>query len=113
MMDGVKVRIRKVGPDTYEATLVMVGKAGTHQLVKAEAKALAPSKADAVTRAADIANQIADNPVLAAVLPPGTKAGIAAAVKVADVVKAGGPVGATLAKFSGKGARRLAKVLGF
>lgn len=63
----------------------------------------------ALARAAIGAKSIANNPELMAVLPPGTAAAIMA---VENLAKAR-DIGATLARYGGRGAHRLARVLGF
>lgn len=64
-------------------------------------------QSEAITRAAVLANQIASNPVFAAVAPPGT----AAAIKAISAIAKSKDVQRTLAKFAGPGARRLAKAI--
>jgi len=63
----------------------------------------------ALARAAIGAKSIATNPELMAVLPPGTAAAIMA---VENLAKAR-DIGATLARYGGRGAHRLARALGF
>lgn len=63
----------------------------------------------ALARAAIGAKSIANNPELMAVLPPGTAAAIMA---VENLAKAR-DIGATLARYGGRGAHRLARALGF
>jgi len=63
----------------------------------------------ALARAAIGAKSIANNPELLSVLPPGTAAAIMA---VENLAKAR-DVGATLARYGGRGAHRLARLLGY
>lgn len=64
-----------------------------------------PSQRQALARAAAIANQLAQSPILAAVAPPGT----AAAVKAISALAKSRDVRAALSRFRGPGARRLAR----
>jgi len=74
--------------------------------VKVSAKGA--SQKSALNRAAGIAEQLLDNPLLQAALPPGSGAAISAVKMMAK----SGP-GKALAKFTGKGAKRIADALKF
>lgn len=60
----------------------------------------------ALLRAATAAKAIANNPALAAILPPGSGQAVSAIIDIAS-----SPEAATLAKYTGKGAKRLFKSL--
>ncbi len=66
------------------------------------------TKADALASAAALAQRLANNPLLAAAMPPGTAAAVAAMSKIATSAAAG-----KVTKVVGKGAKRLAKALKF
>lgn len=61
----------------------------------------------ALARATVIAKQIAESPIFQAVAPPGT----AAALKAINAIATSKDIQATLAKYSGPGARRLARAI--
>jgi hypothetical protein len=63
------------------------------------------SKKQALARAAAAANSIASNPLLAAVLPPGTPTAVKAITALATDPS-------SITRFAGPGAKRLAKALG-
>jgi hypothetical protein len=63
------------------------------------------NKKQALARAAAAANSIASNPLLAAVLPPGTSTAVKAITELAVDPSA-------LKRFAGPGAKRLVKALG-
>lgn len=70
------------------------------------------SKANALADAASLASRLAKNPMLAALLPPGT----AQAVKVTELLAksaAAGKLASAAKKLVGPGAKRLAKKLKF
>lgn len=73
-------------------------------------KAVRSGPAKALLKAAATAAQVADNPVLQAVLPPGTGAALKAAILVSKAVQEGRG-GEALAKLKGPGAKRLAAAL--
>jgi hypothetical protein len=80
----------------------------------AAVKAKGPTKAAAIDRAAKLAQDIAANPVMAALLPPGTPAALHFAGKLAGAVRSGqGRALIEKAKSLGAGGKRLAKALGF
>lgn len=62
---------------------------------------------EAIARAAIAAKQIAESPVMRALLPPGTTAALSAIEQLAKSPN----VRATLERFAGPGARRLARAL--
>lgn len=68
-------------------------------------KARGGSPAQAIAQAADLADKLVGNPVIAAVMPPGTRA----AVQATKLIAKHGP--AALKKLTGPGAQRLANVL--
>lgn len=68
--------------------------------------AVGGSPAEAVHRAALVAQQIASNPVLAAVLPPGTGVALGKIVSLSGAIRAGRGR-QMLAQMAGPGARRL------
>jgi len=71
-------------------------------------KAKGSTQKSALNRAAGIADQLLDNPLLQAALPPGSGAAIAA---IKDIAKSGPAKG--LAKYAGKGAKRIADAIKF
>lgn len=77
-----------------------------------EAKGFAKTQAGAIMKAASLASSLESNPIFQAIAPPGTLASIKAARMLAKGLKAGSAL-KVLKKFSGKGAKRLAKKLKF
>lgn len=77
---------------------------------KLAVKAVSGSMAKALFKAATTASELANNPVLAAMLPPGTPKALAGAIKLANAAKRGN-LSQALKRFKGPGARRLAKAL--
>jgi len=76
------------------------------------AKGMAKSPAGAIMKASALASSLESNPIFQAIAPPGTLASIKAARLLAKGLKAGSAL-KVLKKFSGKGAKRLAKKLKF
>jgi len=70
------------------------------------------TKAGAVQDAASIASKLASNPILAAMLPPGTAAAVAVTEKLMKAVGLGN-LDSVAKNLVGKGAKRLAKKLKF
>jgi len=64
---------------------------------------------EAILRAATIASALAESPIAQAVMPPGTAAAITAIRRLASSKD----LRRTASRFVGKGARRLARALGF
>lgn len=64
------------------------------------------NKQEAIARAASVAKSIATNPILSAVLPPGTPLAVEAISQLAK-----SPTAQTLKKFAGPGAKRLVSAL--
>lgn len=79
---------------------------------KLTTKVIAKGKTDreAMKNAAGLAEQLLDNPILAAALPPGTAQAVKATKLIAKYAKAG-KVADALEKLTGKGAKRVKKVL--
>lgn len=75
-------------------------------------KAGARTRAGAIAKAAGIASQIADSPLLQAALPPGSAIAVKAISKLARAALKG-KAGKVLKKLVGKGAKRLIKSLKF
>ncbi len=75
-------------------------------------KAKGKTKAGAIQNAAQGALAIANNPLLQAVLPPGTGTAVKAVGLLAKAAKSG-QAGKLLGKLKGPGAKRLAKALKF
>ena len=91
----------------WEGTIIIpAGIASCH--VKAKGK----SKAEALSRAAALADSISANPILAAVLPPQAALALKATKALAKSAAAGQLVSAAKT-FVGPGMKRLGKVLGF
>ena len=67
------------------------------------------SERQALARAAVLARQLTESPVFAAVAPPGT----AAAIRAIHALATSKDVRATLERYTGRGARRLARALKF
>jgi len=101
-------RMRKLEDGSFLATLQCPdGKGGAvtvHQR--------AAGKEAAIMKAAGLLQAAAENPVAAAVLPPGSAQAIAYAGKLAKAVRAGEGAKA-LARAAGPGAKRLVKALKF
>ncbi len=70
------------------------------------------TKAGAIQDAASIASKLASNPILAAMLPPGTGAAVAVTEKLMKAVGLGN-LDQVAKNLVGKGAKRLAKKLKF
>lgn len=68
-------------------------------------KATSSDGAAAVRKAASLASKVAENPLLAAIMPPGTPN----AIKAIDAIADKGP--AVLKKFAGPGVKRVKKAL--
>lgn len=73
-------------------------------------RATGTSKAQALSKAARVAKAIADNPLMAAVLPPGTGAALTA-VSYLSKSAAAGKLKSAAKRIGGKGAKRLYKAL--
>lgn len=108
--DGnVAWKLRPVAPGVWEATITVKRMHERAQL-PLKRKALAPDKASALQQAVSQVASVAKNPILQAVMPPGTSNAIAAIGMVATAAKAG-QLGAVFKKLKGPGAKRLAKAL--
>ena len=68
------------------------------------------TKAGALAKAASVAQLVANNPLLASVLPPGSGVAINAIAKLAKSAAAG-KLESAAKKYGGKGAKRLVKAL--
>jgi len=68
------------------------------------------TKAGALAKASAFANKLAQNPILAAALPPGTSQAVAVIAKLAQSAAAG-KLERAAKKITGKGAKRLFKAL--
>ena len=110
-MSGVAVRIKRLAPDLWEGTLVVP----TGKYRQVHVKGVGAKKSDAIARAGEMAQAIAKNPVLAAVLPPGSGVAVKAATEIARAVASGkaSAVAGVLGTYTGDGAKRLAKWLHF
>lgn len=75
-------------------------------------RAKANTKEDALARAATVAAAVAANPLLQAVLPPGTGVAVKAVGYLARSAEAGQLAGA-MGKITGEGAKRLVSALKF
>jgi len=73
-------------------------------------RATSKTKAGALLKAASVAQMIANNPLMAAVLPPGTGAALKAVSALAKSAAAG-KLEKAAKKYGGKGAKRLVKAL--
>lgn len=73
-------------------------------------RATSKTKAGALAKAASVAQMIAANPLMAAVLPPGTGSALKAVVALSKSAAAG-KLRKAAKKYSGKGAKRLIKAL--
>lgn len=102
-MADCKWIVRRRG-DHYEGTIVFpAGLAPVAVTTKGR------SKSEAIARAATVAQAIVKNPIVAAVLPPGTGLAVEAISRIAKAKD----VRAEVARYTGDGARRLAAALGF
>lgn len=97
-------KIRRV-PDGYVA--IVRFRTGDGPSGIASVSALGAGEADALKRAALLAEQISQSPIFAAVAPPGT----AAAIKAISAIAKSPDVKATMRKYVGPGARRLARAI--
>lgn len=90
------IKIPLVGPLTGKSTVT--------------ATASSSRKDDAIYKAASIADQIASNPVIASLLPPGTPLAIEATKRIAGAAKAG-KLDDAVRGIAGPAAKRLADAL--
>lgn len=111
-MAKIKWKIKRRGPDTWVGTIVLPRGAGGMARGLSVIGPVAATKADAISQAAAIANQIASNPLLQAAFPPGTGVAVKAIGRLAAAA-AKGKAGRLLKKLTGKGAKRLVKALKF
>ncbi len=111
-MPKIKWKLTRRGPDKWVGLIVLPSSgAGYGRGLNVRGPA-ATTKAGALAQAAGIANQIANNPLLAAAFPPGTGVAVKAISKLA-IAAAKGKAGKILKKLTGKGAKRLVKALKF
>lgn len=108
----LKWEMRKLRGGGYAGIIMLpTGRAGRRKRIL-RIQATSKSKSSALLKAAGIAASIAENPIMQAVLPPGSSKAIRAVAKLAAAAKLG-KLEKTLLKYSGKGAKRLAKKLKF
>ncbi len=98
------------GTITIPVGLVRAGGRTRKRVVKVRAKG--KTKGSALSQAASMASKLATNPVLSAVLPPGSGTAIKAVGLLSKAVDSGA-AGAVLKKLKGPGAKRLVKTLKF
>ncbi len=112
-----RVRVRRADNGVYVGSLTLgcpdcggVGDTNGDGVITVGA--FGSSQADAVHKAALLAERIASDPVMSAILPPGTLAAIKATKKLAGAAKQGSRfVRKWFRKFKGPGVKRLAKSL--
>lgn len=111
---SVKWKARRV-PGGWQGELTLPTewrRGGPGLTVKTPRMKPAKNKAQAIAQAASLAARVANNPIVAAALPPGSSTAIRAIGKIgASVAK--GKLGKVLGKLKGKGAKRLVKALKF
>lgn len=88
--------------------LPVVGPLSGRSVVSASASG--PTKADALLKAGGIADQIINNPVISALLPPGSALALEATKRIARAVK-GGAAGDVIRQIGGAAGQRLATAL--
>lgn len=90
------------------------GYVGQVELYDGALTATAPgdSKGQAIARAAQLAENMLENPILAALVPPQAKLALAVAKKL-GVAQHAGKLASVTSKIVGPGAKRLAKALKF
>jgi hypothetical protein len=106
-MENISWRLRKVGPDEWMGEVIF-GSAPHGMALRAAATG--PTKAKALVKAAGLAEQVASNPVVSALLPPQAKLALQAATIIGKSAAAGKAADA-LAKYTGPGVKRLMKAL--
>jgi hypothetical protein len=105
---GIDVEVEKIGPNRFRVSLITpMGR----EVVKIPGSG--KTKAQAFQRAALLAQQIAENPVVATILPPGSAKALSIAAELASRYKGGGLKAAHgfAKKLTGGGAKRLIKAL--
>lgn len=113
----IRWSMRKLPNGEYEGmlTLVPVRDVGPGTIPRGKPiklKAQSKTKAGALLKASEVANQLVANPILQAAMPPGTGAAVKAVTALAQSAAAG-KVGKVLKKLKGPGAKRIAKALKF
>lgn len=103
----VKWRVRRTPAGDYEGVIRIPGR-----FTATTVRAVAPTKKDALLQATGLAQEIADNPIVSALLPPGSKLALDTATKLASAAKVG-KLAEAAASVVGPGAKRLAKALKF
>lgn len=113
MSINVKWRLRPDGKGGYEGELVLPFDPGALPGGGAvSVKARGADKALALGKAAVLAKQFTENPVLAAIMPPQAALAVKA-VSALSKSAAAGRLAETAGKFAGPAMKRLGKVLGF
>ena len=106
-MENVHWRLRKVGPDEWAGEVIFGSAEHGMQL---KTVATGPTKAKALVKAAGLAEQVANNPVVSALLPPQATLALKAATIIGKSAAAGKAAEA-LSKYTGPGVKRLMKAL--
>jgi hypothetical protein len=109
-MSAIKFKMRRT-PQGFDGMIVVPHGAcrlpsGTTQPGPLAVKASSKNPAAALAKAANVADAIASNPMLAAVMPPGTAVALKATKFLASSAAAG-KLGSALKRVSGPGAKRL------
>ena len=108
----LKWELRKLRGGGYRGVITLPTGRGRRGKRALRIQATSKSKSSALLKAAGIAASIAENPIMQSVLPPGSSKAIRAVAKLAAAAKVG-KLEKTLLKYTGKGAKRLAKKLKF
>lgn len=112
-----RVRVRKIGSGAFVGSLTLgcpgadgVGDMGGEAVITVAG--VGGSKADALHKAALIAEHITNDPIISALLPPQARAAIVATKKLASAAKQGSRVFRSVwRRFHGPGVQRLARAL--
>ena len=110
MSNNVHWRMRKVAPDRWQCVVGVGSLYPEEDEVHYTTRATGETPAKALVKAAGIAQEVANNPIVSALLPPQAKLALSAATLIGKSAAAGKAANA-IAKFSGPGISRLMKAL--
>jgi hypothetical protein len=102
--------MRKVGADRYQCVVGVGPPNPDDDEIHYKTKATGETPAQAMVKAAGIAQKVAENPVISALLPPQAKLALQATMLIGQSAAAGKAANA-IAKFSGPGVSRLMRAL--
>lgn len=107
-------KLKRTAPNQYQGIVILPLAAipGKRAAGPLAIKATGSSAASALSKAANIADRIASNPIIASVLPPGSSVALKATKYLAKAAKVGKLADAA-SKVVGPGAKRLLKALKF